>query len=811
MNVNHLPVHQTAYEPKTTCSAHDAMWKKAGEYLPVKQSWLNAFSRCLLKFLPGLLFLACLPVSQPANAQGKAKKTRILFLLDASSSMTYNWNAGYSRFEVGSTILLKIMDSVYSINNEIQFAVRAYGTGYPAQLQNCIDTKLEVPFNLQNTNQIKTRLRNLVPLGQSPIAYSLKQASENELNEPELYDYSVIFITDGGESCNGDVCGVYQDLLKKKITIKPYIIGLDQNETLKTYYSCLGNYIEVSTPEDIRKAINLILDANKSIINKPKELNLVTTFSNVPDIRDTVAPVKADTIPVVRVKEAFARLKTVLLPRSTDKTFVWKPNATRLPKIAQVTIHLDFSEPKRSSPVMDELLPAFTKLKRKTVKAGMTTKKPNLNLPKKVSVAFVYEEAKKQSPDMTALAPRNAPAGLKQQKAKIPVSKNKLALAKKATVKFDYEEEKKVSPPMEWVMPAYASIALPKGKAKLAGKKSNLRTAQKATVRFVYEEEPKLPMAAIAMIRYPRRYSYAFRMPRPDKMPATRQKATLRFTVEEKKAIAKKDTVIAPPQEPFNMNTTVKFTTEEEVSQETMVQVFFKGTNGKTYPTAKPTIVMLDSRSGLPVKTFKREMNGNEPTPQKVPAGNYNLVIKGFDDLFANNIEIKPNTTKKVIVEVNDGTLKFTYQGNIKRPVKEYTAIVNRRFAAGATVKQPCTEVRTYEPGTYYIEVNTLPPYKGSIDLTFDATYEIQLNEPGTLKIMNEKPMGKLQIQTMLGDQFVTFYTMDIIGDPNKQTVALMPFSFKLVYMADPKVPEAGYKDLIIKINSNNQMELLLK
>jgi Ca-activated chloride channel family protein len=116
-------------------------------------------------FLRGMSLVLCLLsllfVTFTISAQPTIKKTRILFLLDASSSMTYPWNAGYTRFEVASNILLKIMDSVYVVNNEIEFGVRAYGTMYPAQLQNCIDTRLEVPFNLQNTNQIKTRLSNL--------------------------------------------------------------------------------------------------------------------------------------------------------------------------------------------------------------------------------------------------------------------------------------------------------------------------------------------------------------------------------------------------------------------------------------------------------------------------------------------------------------------------------------------------------------------------------------------------------------------------------------------------------------------------
>ena len=149
-----------------------------------------------------ILFLGILSIIPIFLFGQNVKKSRILFLLDASSSMTYNWSPKYSRFDIASNILLKIIDSVYALNNEVEFAVRAYGTMYPAQEKNCTDTRLEVPFNIQNVAQIKTRLKNISPIGFSPIAYSLKQASDNELNNANLYDYSIIFISDGGESCN---------------------------------------------------------------------------------------------------------------------------------------------------------------------------------------------------------------------------------------------------------------------------------------------------------------------------------------------------------------------------------------------------------------------------------------------------------------------------------------------------------------------------------------------------------------------------------------------------------------------------------
>jgi hypothetical protein len=786
--------------------------------------------------------------------------------------MTYPWNAGYTRFEVASNILLKIMDSVYVVNNEIEFGVRAYGTMYPAQLQNCIDTRLEVPFNLQNTNQIKTRLSNLAPIGSSPIAYSLKKASENELNEVQNYDYSVIFITDGGESCGGDVCGIYQELLKKKISIKPYIIGLDSNAALKSYYACLGNYIEVSTTDDIQRAVNLILDANKTIIDKPKQLKLVTTYSNVPAIKDTVAPVvvKKDTVapaPIIkdtviteRTKWRIVKLIFKRIPVPTHEVIHPVVETTPMKKIESVTIRIDLIEPKKSSkelealnalngqkklnaakvaikikkstfafakkvslvfeyeepkkvsPVFDMLAPRYMALTLKSSKLLVTAKKSGLTYAKKASLMFEYEEPKKVSPVFDMLAPRYMALTLKSSKPTLTAKKSALTYAKKASLVFEYEEPKKVSPVFDNLMPVYKAIALNKATSSIITKKSSLKYPKKVSVQFEYQEHPKEYLATLKMALYPKRMSYAFFMPTPNKMNLKGRAVALHFKMEEKKAavVAKKDTVM--PEPPVFLNNSIEYTTEVVADKETKVQVYFKGTNGKTYPTAKPMILMQDAKTNQTVTSFRRDMNGADPVPQSVPQGTYNLVIKGFDDLYANNIEIKPNTVTKVIVKVSDGTLQFRYQGNIKRPMTEYTAVVNRRFASGATIKQKCSESLMYEPGTYYVEINSLPTYKASIDISFDASFEIQLPEPGTLAIMNSNALGKIQLQTTLGDQFVTFYTMNITGNLSEQRLQLLSnYPLRIVYPVDPKNPALGTKQIPFRINPNNTLELELK
>jgi hypothetical protein len=304
------------------------------------------------------------------NAQSQTKKTRILFILDASSSMTYDWNKNYNRFAIARNILLQIVDSIYAVNNEVEFGVRLYGTEFPAQEKNCTDSRLLVPFNLQNVNQIKQSLLYATPIGWSPIAYSLKESARTEINNTSQYDYSIIFITDGGESCGGDICETYLTLLKNKISITPYIIGLDNNANLKSYYDCLGKFVSVLEVDDIPKAVKLIVDENRPILNKKKNLNLKTVFSNTPikksdpiKPKPIVKPVKPKPKVVVkRVWEPMPQLNA----RSVSLTEGFIPNYSPL-KISPLYQRLEYKIDMDLEPPVKRIVRNITFIKPKSI------------------------------------------------------------------------------------------------------------------------------------------------------------------------------------------------------------------------------------------------------------------------------------------------------------------------------------------------------------------------------------------------------------------------------------------------------------
>ena len=204
---------------------------------------------------------------------GGYTQSRILFLLDESSSMLQSWEGAGDRpkHKIANEIVVKLMDSIYAINPHVEFSLRVFGNQYTVPEQNCQDTKSEVPFSPDNRTQMEFRLDAMHPLGVTAIAYSLSQAAEEDLVDVEHNAYSIILITDGGESCGGDICAVMQKLIRNKVFFKPYILSLEDLPELKSEYACMGEYLQVTKKSDITRAVATILQAFKPIIKISKE------------------------------------------------------------------------------------------------------------------------------------------------------------------------------------------------------------------------------------------------------------------------------------------------------------------------------------------------------------------------------------------------------------------------------------------------------------------------------------------------------------------------------------------------------------
>lgn len=207
----------------------------------------------------GLLLLLFVAVSMPCLAQetrSAPRTTRILFLLDASGSMLAKWE-GTDRMTVAKELLSKLVDSLGTYPN-LELALRVYGHLPPASRADCENTRLEVPFAARNQEQIKTRIQQLVPKGNTPITYSLQQSASDFPANPRSRNV-LILITDGQESCAGNPCQTSLALQQKGIFLRPFIVGIGTNQEDNQQLNCIGQFFNATDVNTFRNVLETIV------------------------------------------------------------------------------------------------------------------------------------------------------------------------------------------------------------------------------------------------------------------------------------------------------------------------------------------------------------------------------------------------------------------------------------------------------------------------------------------------------------------------------------------------------------------------
>jgi hypothetical protein len=374
------------------------------------------FVRGLIVF-PLILFISS--TSLRAQKAKTAKQPRILILLDGSSSMVDKWDGGKSRFKAAEDVILSLMDSVYRVNKDVEFGLRVFGHQHSVTEKNCFDTKTEVYFTKDNRDQMSLRLSDIRPYGITPIAYSIRRAVEDDMVDEQKYIYSLVLITDGGESCGGNICEVVKSLLEKKIYFKPYIVSLYQSQELAESYACMGQYMQVSKPEDIRKTVATIVDAYRPMF-KPDNADLKPLQSDMPKPVAERKELPVIPKPVAKQEEPEEKI-AVKIPEQAIEKPVIKPIEK---PIRQNTEKID--------------LPTASVARKKEKPVAVYSSRPAMMLAKPFA------------------KPVFAPVALPKTGLKEPVERQDVAMARLATV----GKPRKMS--LLFTVPTFKEVRLPK-------------------------------------------------------------------------------------------------------------------------------------------------------------------------------------------------------------------------------------------------------------------------------------------------------------------------------------------------------------
>lgn len=746
-----------------------------------------SLKRCILF----LLIVSC-AVSSSAQKAGDLTQSRILILLDRSSSMIQPWANGKQKYKAADELITALMDSMYAVNNQVEFGLRVFGHEHTVEENNCQDTRNEVAFTRDNRAQMALRLASISPLGVTAIAYSLKQAANYDIVDIAHNAYSIILITDGGESCGGDICDVMRTLIDNKVYFKPYIISLEDYPELKKTYDCMGNYLQVTKNGDIPIAVGAIVNAFRPVlkITNADYKQLQSVAANTPKIMNINVPaivVPADSIKAVSVKKP----DTVIVPTQYVK-----------PPVAKI----------------DKLIVARSKLVTLLTRPAveLTPVKNTSSLPPPV-IEFVFE---RPAPDKVTLLKLAKLVSLNAHVIGVPELK---PIDPGKPLPLPVIEEPpipRVTDKITRIVPASrVAINVPlrtpvRIKAIVPGPSLPLPVDEEPVITWKPEKIAKLKLARLEVMNSSFVVQVRNLVERPVPPPPIYK------PIETPVLTAPPPVVVAPkPPKPGKPVKTAappekkrEYKVETEDALETTVEVLFTNGQGKYY-NSTPQVLLLDPANKAVVKKFYRTVDehGNPDLQTEIPVGVYDLTFASKRDFVLPNVRIEKNKKNKITVVVKPTSLGFQYQDAPGRPMTEFTAtVIERNKPQGGRVEQQkCTQAMKYEQGNYHIVINTFPESIRNTDIEFDDETIIKILQPGFAKFTSTGKITSVAFHKRDGDKFVYYKTFDLT-DPRYQHLAIQPGEYQVHYQKGPVKSSAAQKVVSFVIKATQLTEVII-
>ena len=148
-----------------------------------------------------------------------ASRKNLLFILDLSGSMRQPLGKG-TRIGTARQVM---RDVVSKLPADFNVGLRVYGHRVAStQKGTCADTELVVPMGRANQGSILKQIDALQPRGETPLVYSVLQGAGDLKGSG---GGTLVLVTDGEESCGGDIEAAKAELKKVGIDLTLNIVG----------------------------------------------------------------------------------------------------------------------------------------------------------------------------------------------------------------------------------------------------------------------------------------------------------------------------------------------------------------------------------------------------------------------------------------------------------------------------------------------------------------------------------------------------------------------------------------------------------
>lgn len=194
---------------------------------------------------------AAVMLSAIVPAAAVAQETQTVLVLDGSNSM---WGQidGTAKIETAKIVL---SDLVGDLSGSTRLGIVAYGH---RSKTDCNDIEVLSAIGADGTDAIRTKINGISPLGKTPIAAAIAAAGAMLADTDGAR--SIVLVSDGIETCNGDPCAVSATLAGQNINTRVHVVGFDVGKEERTQLECIaeqgnGKYYDAANAGELEIAL----------------------------------------------------------------------------------------------------------------------------------------------------------------------------------------------------------------------------------------------------------------------------------------------------------------------------------------------------------------------------------------------------------------------------------------------------------------------------------------------------------------------------------------------------------------------------
>ena len=210
-----------------------------------------------------ILLITAIFTTSLLSAQNDSSSSPIIFIYDASGSM-WGQMLGKTKMAIASDVL---STSVNNLSDDQKIGLVVYGHRKEGD---CKDVEFLVDAESGSKTNVIQALKGIKPLGKTPLAYSALQViNKLRLSKQKA---TIILVTDGIESCDGNICDVIKAAKEEGIDFKLHIIGFgiknDDTQQLKCAAEAGGGKYydaenEIGLGDVLEEATSITVDKTK--------------------------------------------------------------------------------------------------------------------------------------------------------------------------------------------------------------------------------------------------------------------------------------------------------------------------------------------------------------------------------------------------------------------------------------------------------------------------------------------------------------------------------------------------------------------